>query len=179
MFNDNGDEIKVVPFDTVEQAIAEKAQLAEELEKLKSLNADKTDNIVKMRNAKDEIEKTYLEKQEVFQRQLEELSNNVKQKDEYIMTKSREDAIKEFVGDNAELAEAVRTNIDLININVVTPDDMRLKVEKAAQMAGITNRSPLTSTMSGGFPNTAPKEENTGASQEDVDAFIKKLGMNI
>ena len=161
---------------SLEETIEQERLAKEELERKMSEQAF---NFKKLRDMTEEQKKSYSAKEiellsqvETTQNELEEFKRKTEEREMARINSTTENFIKSITGGNDELSQKIRENMNMLNIQVTTEDDIYLKVEKAAAMAGIVKQNPLTAHYGGSAPSSIEKEQEGRISQDDFKKLI-------
>lgn len=184
--NDEGNEIEVFTPEEIaqkeEQIKAEyEARLAQEAEARENAErrvSEQTHNIKRLRDMSEEQKKQYTAKElemmaqlENMQTEFETFKTQTEEQKKQQISETIDKAVSMYSNGNNDIAQKIKDNLEIININVVTEQDALLKVEKAVAMAGVSTRNPLSSSFSGVH---APVESK-GDERLSIDEFKKLI----
>lgn len=165
--DNEGQEIEV--FTAAELAEKETALVAAnaEVEKLKGLNAEKTENFRKLHEMTEDEKSKFSAKEIENMARVEAAENKVKELTDQIsgdtqkrITTDTENALKKYHGGDETLKKALEENFKMINLEGNDTETIQKRAEMAAAMEigkNNANRNPLMASMGGGAPQQREK----------------------
>ncbi len=164
----DGNEVEAVPMQEVQKiqeerdAIAkERDDLAAEKARLEAGGQDKDENFQKLRT-----------KLEGTETQLGELTKRLSDKETYEKTSIKNTLINHFAGADEESRKKLQAEYDLINIDESTPENIGLRMEKAAKVSGLYKETGGSNPVFGGWGGAAPLMKPTQPAGDDADNIV-------
>lgn len=168
-FNEAGEEIDAIPVEEASKIqeerdalVKEKEELLAEKERLEVGGADKDKNFVHFRTKLESTEK-----------QLEEVSKRLSDKEEYERKTTKEALIRHYAGDDEESRKKLESEYGFINLDESTPENISQRMEKAARVSGLyKEESGGNPVFKGIWNGSAPHLKPTKKDGDDPDNVI-------
>lgn len=185
---DDGEEKTLYTPEEYQDLERQKGEFETKAQELERLNAEKTQNFKKLNDMTEaerakfsakEIEN--MKRMEATETELATTKERLAEKEQNEITSKRSAAFARFAGSDAELLKKIQENYDLLEkLDETNPETFKTRVEKAAQMSGITTQgfNPINSYWEGAAPSQQkPKDskEEFMKSERAKDA-LKAMG---
>ncbi len=186
---DDGSVIPVIPKEEYAKTTEELQKAQAEIETLRRVSAEKTENFKRFNEMSEEERKAHSENEIILLKQLDQHSSelgSLKEKLEAKEKTEREYAKVKAISNIAGSKDEVKTALESAYANLAmpedTPDAIEARVQAAARLAGINvqSRNPLYAPISGEAPKFNPDAQfvDTPEGKSAVDAVLSSLGVN-
>ena len=165
--NDDGTETEVFTKEEVEAQLAEKD--AHVKAKLDEFQKGKSSQ-----DLKDQERDTAIAE---AKRIADEASNRAIEAENRRQGQVKQYYIDTYAGGDPEMAKKLAENFDLINVEIKSDDDIKRRIELAANMSGVHAQPNFAPTMPqyGGYAPTFNKDETV--SEAEHESFLKEVGL--
>ncbi len=168
-FDAEGGEVETLSPEEVKQTqetlailTKEKDDLLAEKTRLEEGGKDKDENFVKFRTLLEEKDK-----------KIDEVSNRLKEKDEYEKKNVKESLISHYAGSDEESRKKLEAEYAVINIEESNPENIATRMEKAAKVSGLYKEENAQNPIyRGSWGGSAPIMKPTKGPGDDADNIV-------
>ena len=182
---ETGEEMEVYTPDEIKQYEESVAAAQQEIENLKTVSAEKTENFKRYKEMTSEEKEALtanqielLRRDEQLEQELSQLKEQLQAKETGELERNKKNILEKFHRGDEALKETLESNWNMLNVEGSDIDSLSKRAELAARMAGIeiSNANPLRQTFSGEAPK-APSAENEAKMTEAEGLARKAMGL--